>query len=59
MDRNKVIDECIDVLKEKRETYRSPEFSYPNGCLHSIVMATMHIKDLEDLKNTPAPSSEG
>ena len=47
---NATLDACIAVLREQRDIYRTPEFAFPNGCIHSITTTTMHIKELEELR---------
>mgnify|MGYP003650193467 CR=1 FL=1 len=51
---NKTLDACILALGEQREIYRTPEFSWPNGCLNSVVTTSQNINALEKLRdNTP------
>lgn len=45
------IDKCIEALEAQKEIYKSPQYAYPNGCIHSVVTVNRHIEILKDLKN--------
>jgi len=48
--RDAVIEECIQVLRDKVEIYKSPQFAYPSGCIHSVITTRMHIDALAAMK---------
>ena len=47
--RQLTLNEVANLIREKIEIFKSPEYAYPDGCLNSIVVAKGLLRDIEAL----------
>lgn len=44
------LEEAAKKMDELYEIYKSPQYAWPNGCLHSQIMAKGHAEHIRELK---------